>query len=169
MTILQRQIYNSAWIFFVLPILALFTPAIASDFPELAKIVQEDQFLSSGQLGIISIGTQTYLVSVGQGDASAQTADAKVKAMKVARSNALSRLTKFIHGSQLTVEEQLISVRTITKDGLSPPTAQQKESWQSTIREQGAGLLQNLLNVAHWNSPDGVIYYQALALLIPDQ
>jgi hypothetical protein len=137
---------------------------MANNLPELAKMVQEDKFLSSGQLGIISIGNQTYLVSVGQGDASAKTADAQVKAMKVARSNALSRLIKFIHGSQVTVEEQLTSVRTVTQDSVSPPTVQQKESWQSIIREQGAGLLRNLLEVAHWSSADGVIYYQALAL-----
>jgi len=165
---LPRQICNKVWAFFVLLTCASL-PVMASDLPELGKIVQEDSFLSSGQLGIVTLGAQTYLVSVGQGAASAQTPDAQVKAMKVARSNALSRLTKFIHGSQITVEEQFTSVRTIIREGASPPTAQQQTSWQSTLREQGTGLLQNLLDVAHWNSQDGMTYYQALGLLLPEK
>ena len=164
---LPRPLCNAAWAFLMLATLSF--SVMASDLPELGKMVQEDTFLSSGQLGIVSLGAQTYLVSVGQGPAIAKTADAQVKAMKVARSNALSRLTKFIHGSQVTVEEQFISVRTVIREGTSPPTAQQKESWQSTIREQGTGLLQNLLDVANWNNPDGIIYYQALAILIPEK
>jgi len=165
---LLKQIYNKIRIFFIL---LTFTPlyVMANDLTELAKIVREDAFLSSGQLGIVPLGTQTYLVSVGQGSASTNSADAQVKAMKVARSNALSRLTKFIHGSQMTVEEQFTSIRTVVREGGAPPSVQQKESWQSTIREQGAGLLQNLLDVAHWNNQDGITYYQALGLLIPEK
>ncbi|MBK8751654.1 MAG: hypothetical protein IPL99_08375 [Candidatus Competibacteraceae bacterium] len=150
-------------------LLTLSFSVIASDLPELGKMVREDTFLSSGQLGIVTLGPQTYLVSVGLGQAASQTVDAQIKARKVARLNALSRLTKFIHGSQMTVEEQFTSVREISRDGSSPPTLQQRTSWQSTLREQGAGLLQNLLDVANWNSPDGMIYYQALALLLPEQ
>lgn len=165
---IPKRVRNTAKAFFMLLIFVSF-PVVANDLPELAKMVREDPFLSSGQLGIVSLGAQTYLVSVGQGPAIAKTADAQVKAMKVARSNALSRLTKFIHGSQVTVEEQFTSVRTVIREGTSPPTAQQKESWQSTIREQGAGLLQNLLDVENWSSSDGLIYYQALAFLLPEK
>ncbi len=165
---IPNRVCNSKKAFFVLLMFISF-PVIASDLPELAKMVQQDQFLSSGQLGIVSLGAQTYLVSVGQGPAISKSADAQVKAMKVARSNAISRLTKFIHGSQVTVEEQFTSVRTVIREGTSTPTAQQKESWQSTIREQGAGLLQNLLDVGNWSSSDSLTYYQAFALRLPEK
>ena len=128
----------------------------------------EDESLSSGNVGFISLDSKKYFVSVGVGDIKGKRKKAVLKARKVARANAERYLNEFINGVTINAKEELISkitTKTVTKDGeVVSETEEETEEYFEYIREKGVGLISGAETAGKWKSEDKTEYYYALTI-----
>ena len=134
----------------------------------LKKTIMEDESLSSGNVGFVSLDSKKYIVSVGVGDIKGKGKKAVLKARKVARANAERGLNEFINGVESQVLEEFkskITTRTITKDGeVVSETEEETEEYFEYIREKGVGLISGAETAGKWKSEDKTEYYYALTI-----
>ena len=128
----------------------------------------EDESLSSGNVGFVSLDSKKYIVSVGVGYIKGKGKKAVLKARKVARANAERGLNEFINGVESQVLEEFkskITTRTVTKDGnVISETEEETEEYFEYIREKGVGLISGAETAGKWKSEDKTEYYYALSL-----
>ena len=128
----------------------------------------EDESLSSGNVGFVSLDSKKYIVSVGIGDIKGKGKKAVLKARKVARANAERGLNEFINGVEsqvLEVFKSKITTRTVTKDGnVISETEEETEEYFEYIREKGVGLISGAETAGKWKSEDKTEYYYALSI-----
>ena len=118
MTCVRTTRFLILFISFILIIPSLITFAGNKD---LKQIIMEDDSLSSGNVGFVSLDSKKYIVSVGVGDIKGKRKKAVLKARKVARANAERGLNEFINGVESQVLEEFISkitTKTVTQDGV---------------------------------------------------
>ena len=128
----------------------------------------EDESLSSGNVGFVSLDNKKYIVSVGVGDIKGKGKKEVLKARKVARANAERGLNDFINGVRTEIKEELISkvtTKTITKDGeVVSETEEETEEYFEYIREKGSGIISGAETAGKWKSEDKTEYYYALSI-----
>ena len=128
----------------------------------------EEESLSSGNIGFISLDSKKYIVSVGVGDIKGKGKKAVLKARKVARANAERGLNEFINGVESQVLEKFISkitTKTVTKDGeVIEESEEETEEYFEYIREKGVGLISGAETAGKWKSEDKTEYYYALTI-----
>ena len=153
------------FISFILIIPSLITFAGNKD---LKQIIMEDESLSSGNIGFVSLDSKKYIVSVGVGYIKGKGKKAVLKARKVARANAERGLNEFINGVESQVLEEFISkitTKTVTEDGeVIEETEEETEEYFEYIREKGVGLISGAETAGKWKSEDKTEYYYALSI-----
>ena len=153
------------FISFILIIPSLITFAGNKD---LKQIIMEDESLSSGNVGFISLDSKKYIVSVGFGDIKGKGKKAVLKARKVARANAERGLNEFINGVESQVLEEFkskITTKTVTQDGeVIEESEEETEEYFEYIREKGVGLISGAETAGKWKSEDKTEYYYALTI-----
>ena len=133
----------------------------------LKKTIMEDESLSSGNVGFVSLDSKKYIVSVGVGDIQGKGKKAVLKARKVARAIAERGLNEFINGVESQVLEEFISkitTKTVTQDGVVIEEIEETEEYFEYIREKGAGLISGAETAGKWKSEDKTEYYYALSI-----
>ena len=100
---------NLSKIFFISFILIISSLVIFAGNKDLKQIIMEDESLSSGNVGFITVENKKYIVSVGVGDIKGKRKKAVLKARKVARANAERGLNEFINGVESQVLEEFKS------------------------------------------------------------
>ena len=88
---------NLSKIFFISFILIISSLVIFAGNKDLKQIIMEDESLSSGNVGFITVENKKYIVSVGIGDIKGKGKKAVLKARKVARAIAERGLNEFIN------------------------------------------------------------------------
>ena len=155
-------------IFFISFILIIFSLDSFAVNKNLKQIIMEDESLSSGNVGFISLDDKKYIVSVGIGDIKGKGKKAVLNARKVARANAERGLNEFINGVESQVHEEFISkitTKTVTKDGeVISETEEETEEYFEYIREKGVGLISGAETAGKWKSKDKTEYYYALSI-----
>ena len=155
-------------IFFISFILIIFSLDSFAVNKNLKQIIMEDESLSSGNVGFISLDSKKYIVSVGIGDIKGKGKKAVLKARKVARANAERGLNEFINGVESQVLEEFkskITTKTVTKDGeVIEETEEETEEYYEYIREKGVGLISGAETAGKWKSEDKTEYYYALSI-----
>ena len=155
-------------IFFISFILIIFSLDSFAVNKNLKQIIMEDESLSSGNVGFISLDSKKYIVSVGIGDIKGKGKKAVLKARKVARANAERGLNEFINGVESQVLEEFkskITTKTVTKDGeVVSETEEETEEYFEYIREKGVGLISGAETAGKWKSEDKTEYYYALSI-----
>ena len=155
-------------IFFISFILIIFSLDSFAGNKNLKQIIMEDESLSSGNVGFISLDDKKYIVSVGVGDIKGKGKKAVLKARKVARANAERGLNEFINGVESQVLEEFkskVTTKTVTKDGeVIEETEEETEEYFEYIREKGAGLISGAETAGKWKSEDKTEYYYALTI-----
>ena len=153
------------FITFILIIFSLDSFAVNKNFKQ---IIMEDESLSSGNVGFVTLDNKKYIVSVGVGDIKGKGKKEVLKARKVARANAERGLNEFINGVESQVLEEFkskITTRTITKDGeVVSETEEETEEYFEYIREKGVGLISGAETAGKWKSEDKTEYYYALSI-----
>ena len=153
------------FISFILIISSLITFALNKN---LKQIIMEDESLSSGNVGFVSLDSKKYIVSVGVGDIKGKRKKAVLKARKVARANAERGLNEFINGVESQVLEEFISkitTKTVTQDGVVIEESEEEtEEYFEYIREKGVGLISGAETAGKWKSEDKTEYYYALSI-----
>ena len=128
----------------------------------------EDDSLSSGNVGFVSLDSKKYIVSVGVGDIKGKRKKAVLKARKVARANAERGLNEFINGVESQVLEEFkskITTKTVTQDGeVIEESEEETEEYFKYIREKGVGLISGAETAGKWKSEDKTEYYYALTI-----
>ena len=159
---------NLSKIFFISFILIISSLVIFAGNKDLKQIIMEDDSLSSGNVGFVSLDSKKYIVSVGVGDIKGKGKKAVLKARKVARANAERGLNEFINGVESQVLEEFISkitTKTVTQDGVViEETEEETEEYYEYIREKGAGLISGAETAGKWKSEDKTEYYYALSI-----
>ena len=155
-------------IFFISFILIISSLITFAGNKDLKQIIMEDESLSSGNIGFVSLDSKKYIVSVGVGDIKGKGKKAVLKARKVARANAERGLNEFINGVESQVLEEFISkitTKTVTKDGeVVSETEEETEEYFEYIREKGVGLISGAETAGKWKSEDKTEYYYALTI-----
>ena len=155
-------------IFFTSFILIIFSLDSFAVNKNLKHIIMEDESLSSGNVGFISLDDKKYIVSVGVGDIKGKGKKAVLKARKVARANAERGLNEFINGVESQVLEEFkskITTKTVTKDGeVVSETEEETEEYFEYIREKGVGLISGAQTAGKWKNEDKTEYYYALSI-----
>ena len=155
-------------IFFISFILIISSLITFAGNKDLKQIIMEDESLSSGNVGFVSLDSKKYIVSVGVGDIKGKGKKAVLKARKVARANAERYLNEFINGVTINAKEELISkitTKTVTKDcEVVSETEEETEEYFEYIREKGVGLISGAETAGKWKSEDKTEYYYALTI-----
>ena len=155
-------------IFFISFILINFSLDSFAVNKNLKQIIMEDESLSSGNVGFVTLDDKKYIVSVGVGDIKGKGKKEVLKARKVARANAERGLNEFINGVESQVLEEFISkitTRTVTQDGeVVSETEEETEEYFEYIREKGVGLISGAETAGKWKSEDKTEYYYALTI-----
>ena len=158
---------NLSKIFFISFILVISSLITFAGNKDLKQIIMEDESLSSGNVGFITVENKKYIVSVGIGDIKGKGKKAVLKARKVARANAERGLNEFINGVESQVLEEFISkitTKTVTQDGVVIEEIEETEEYFEYIREKGAGLISGAETAGKWKSEDKTEYYYALSI-----
>ena len=159
---------NLSKIFFISFILIISSLITFAGNKDLKQIIMEDESLSSGNVGFITLDNKKYIVSVGVGDIKGKGKKAVLKARKVARANAERGLNEFINGVESQVLEEFkskITTKTVTKDGeVIEETEEETEEYYEYIREKGVGLISGAETAGKWKSKDKTEYYYALSI-----
>ena len=134
------------------------------------KVIKNDSALLIGEVSIITYEKEKYLIAIGEADIKDKIPDSLMEAIIVSKTLAEALLTNFIHKVKITTKEelksQIITIK-IVKDGkLISAKKSNKEIYIETIKEQGHGILKNIINIGKWKNKDKTIYFYALAIKI---
>jgi hypothetical protein len=142
-------------------------PTLASDASALRSAVESSTFLMEGNVDIIQVGQQTYLVSVAWSPIRGSAASARVAAMRTARVAAEEGLIKYIYPSRVEVSESVVASTRTGRDASGRTDRRRHEELATRIRDRSAGALPPLIEVGSWENADRKEQYAAVAIPVP--
>lgn len=139
-----------------------------ADETSLLEIVKKTPLLHNGA-NFVEEDNTVYLVGVGKSQIRGEDVQAKINAIKEAQLKAQKAILGFTHGTELTIEEELIKTSITTKivvnGNIIVNDKKRTKKYDRAIKELGSGILVNLEKLGKWKE-DGS-YFFAYYMKVP--
>jgi hypothetical protein len=129
----------------------------------LKNIVMENTMLSNGITTFIKYNNSTYLVAVGISEISNNSIQAKINAIKSAKTLAHTNLSKFINNLQIQSTQEFIDKTFIITNG-NKVKRDFESKYFEIIKEKSSGILKNTIDIGKFRIDNE--YFYALGLKI---
>ena len=149
-------------------LVCLMCVTLYADEKSLLEIVKKMPLLQNGANFVEEDGS-SYLVGVGKSQIRGEDVQAKINAIKESQLKAQKAILGFTHGTELTVEEELVKTSITTKivvnGSIVVNDKKRTKKYEKVIKELGSGILVNLKKLGKWKESGS--YFFAYYMKIP--